>query len=270
MAFTKKLLNFQNVVAGATAFLNPERGPSYRRIVLALGGTTFTKAMINRLLLKLNGTIIYDLTGSQLDSINKYRGIADDANHLTLDFVEPQEVMANLAGMNAGAIPTGPGCTSFSLEVEIDGTAVAPTLQAYAVLGAPAALTKDSQFLCMIPQASSFDATGKFPIVIPSGNGKKSFLKRAHFFGGSISELTVKKGSAAIFDQVPTTVAQFIQKEHGRAIQAGLYSYDPVVNGDLMQMVALGSAHQMSFDVTVGAAEVVTTVSELLAGLADL
>ncbi len=266
---TKKMLPFQNVVAAGTAVHECELGPTYHRIILALGGTALTKAMLSRIVCKLNGKIFYDLTGSQLDTINKYRGIPDDAGYISLDFTEPAQIAANLAGMNAGAIPTAQGVTSFTVEVTIAG-ATAPTLVGYAEISEAQALTEETRILAMIPQGNNFSSTGKFPIVLPHGPGTDNYIKRVHFFGGSPTELTVKKNGLAIFDQIPVTVAQFLQEERDMAAQNGHFVYDPVVNGDMKRVINNGNAQSLQFELTVGATGVVNTIAEYYARLSQL
>jgi Viral coat protein P2 N-terminal domain len=53
-----KNVPFTNVVGTGTATVNLPVGMSYNKIILALGGTTFTKSMITGIRVKLNGKII--------------------------------------------------------------------------------------------------------------------------------------------------------------------------------------------------------------------
>lgn len=266
---TKQILPFQNVVENGSAIHEFELGPTYHRVILQLGGTALTKAMLSRIVLRLNGKIFYDLTGSQLDIINKYRGIADDAGFISIDFTETQHLAANVAGMNAGAIPTAGGVSSFTCEVKIAG-ATAPTLVGYAEISEAQALTEQTRILAMIPQSNTFASTGKFPILLPHGPGVDNYIKRCHFFGGSPSELTVKKNGLAIFDQIPVSVAQHLQKERELVPQATHFAYDPVVTGDMARVINFGTAQSMQFELTVGATGVVNTVAEYYARLSQL
>ena len=81
-------LPFSNVVATGTATANITPGRTLEKITLKLGGTTFTKAMITRLVVKANGKAIMDTTGTILDKLNAYRGIAQDAAYLDIHFAD--------------------------------------------------------------------------------------------------------------------------------------------------------------------------------------
>ena len=106
--------------------------------------------------------------------------------------------------------------------------------------------------------------------MLPHGPGADNFIKRCHFFGGSPTELTVKKNGLAIFDQVTVTTAQFLQKERAMVPQAGLFSYDPVVNGDMKRVINQATAQSMQFELTVGSTGVINTIAEYYARLSQL
>ncbi len=72
-------LPFSNVVASGVATANITPGRTIERIILQLGGTTFTKAMLTLVELKANGRTFFKGSATQIDKVNKYRGIADDA-----------------------------------------------------------------------------------------------------------------------------------------------------------------------------------------------
>ena len=84
-----KNLPFTNVVANGVATVSLPVGMSYNRIFLNLGGTSFTKAMITDVKVRLNGKVIFQNTGSRLDLINTYRKRGVSANFLVIDFTEP-------------------------------------------------------------------------------------------------------------------------------------------------------------------------------------
>src|SRR4030065_2455106 len=111
------------------------QGMTYLGILLTLGGTTFTKAMINAITLTLGGKDIWNgITGTHLDNINSYYGYVTDATHLFLPF--PDMEAQDKLSYDVGGIDTSFGYTDFQLKVGIVG-ATAPTLSALAS-GAPA------------------------------------------------------------------------------------------------------------------------------------
>lgn len=255
---TKQNAPFFNVVASGVASLDLELGMTYQRIVLVLGGTTFTKAMITRIVAKLNGKIFYDITGSRLDSINKYRGLADDANHLTIDFSEPNA--KTVAGMYAGGIGTQSGVSSFTLEVTIAG-ATAPTLASKSMLTEPQPLGK---IMGMVHHPVNLSAGGKYPVILPHGPEAAHLIKRVHLFHSNVTALEVKKNGLEIFEDMLVADNEFIQKEYGKVPQAGLYVYDPVVNDDMSRVLDTANARSLQFNTTVSAADTIDVHAEVV------
>lgn len=261
---TKKLLPFQNVVASGVASCQVPLGDTYTRFVLKLGGTTFTKAMIARIVGKINGKPFIDISGSQLDTINKFRKIYDAAGFLTIDLTEPGA--KTVGGQLAGSVGTAQGVANFILEVTIAG-ATAPTLEVYAMVTEPMPL---GRVLALISQQSTFAATGKNPVLLPYSPGASHLIKRVHFFGGSISALEVKKNGVAIFEDVDTATNDYINQEFGHAPQASHWCWNPIVTRDLARVVNLATAQSLQLAPTIGATGAVTIVGEYLAFINEL
>jgi len=256
---TIKNLPFFNVVASGVASLELPLGMTYNRIILELGGTTFTKAMITRIVAKINGKNFYDITGSRLDSINLYKGLAADAKYLTIDFNEPRA--KTVGGMGGGAIGTAGGTvSSFTLEVTIAG-ATAPTLASYSMVSEPQPL---GLIMGLVHHPVTFSAGGKFPIVLPHGPRAGHLIKRVHFFHTNMTILEVKKNGLVIFDEMAIAINEFIQEEYKQAPQAGLYVYDPIVTRDVKRVLATANAASLQFNVTVSAADTVDTYAEYI------
>lgn len=255
---TIKNLPFFNVVASGVASLELPLGMTYNRIILKLGGTTFTKAMITRIVAKLNGKNFYDITGSRLDDINLYRGLTADAAYLTIDFNEP--FAKTVGGMQGGAIGTAAGVSSFTLEVTIAG-ATAPTLESYSMLSEPQPL---GLIMGLVHHPVTFSAGGKFPIVLPHGPQAGHLIKRVHFFHTNMTILEVKKNGLLIFEDMAIAINEFIQGEYNKVPQSGLYVYDPIVTNDVKRVLATANAASLQFNVTVSAADTVDTYAEYI------
>ena len=253
---TVKNLPFFNVVADGVASLELPLGMTYNRILLKLGGTTFTKAMMTRIVAKLNGKNFYDITGSRLDTINKYRGISDDASFLTLDFNEP--FAKTVGGMLSGAIGTAAGVNKFTLEVTIAG-ATAPTLESWSMQSEPMPLGIIHAF---VHHPVTFSAAGKFPIVLPHGPQAGHLIERIHFFHTNMTALEVKKNGLLIFEEMETAVNEFIQKEYKKTPQSGHFVYDPIVTNDLKRVVDTANAQSLQFNVTVSASDTIDVYAE--------
>lgn len=260
----RKNLPFFNVVADGVATLELELGMTYDRVVLVLGGTTFTKAMITNIKAKINGKLFYEISGSRLDTINKYKGIFDDATHLTIDFTEINA--KTVGGEHLGAIGTAEGVDSFTLEVTIAG-ATAPTLASYSMLSPPRPLLP---VLSIVHHPVTLSAGGKYPVVLPYGRDSNPLIKRVHFFHSNMTELEVKKNGVEIFEDVPVAINEFLQKEYALVPQAGLYVYDTVMKRNQQEMLVTNDARTLQFNPTVSAADTLNIYAELLADINQL
>lgn len=256
-----KMLPFTNVVADGVASLELPIGMTYHRIILELGGTTFTKAMITNIKAKLNGKTFYEIPGTELDEINQYKGLTAAATFLTIDFTEP--FAKTVGGMGGGAIGTASGVRSFTLEVTIAG-ATAPTLQSWAMQSEPMPL---GLIMGLVHHPVTFSAGGTFPIVLPHGKEAGHLIKRVHFFHANMTALEVKKNGLVIFDEMALDIAEFIGEEYGQTWQAGLYVYDPILTRDVKRVVNTSNAQDLRFNVTVSAADTINVYAEYIGRL---
>lgn len=260
-----KNVPFTNVVATGTATVNLPVGMSYNKIILALGGTTFTKSMITGIRVKLNGKIIINAVGSRLDLINQYRGLAASAGFLTIDLTEPRA--KTMAEQYIGNINTAKGVSSLTIEVDISG-ATAPTLDSYAELGPPAPLGVLAKH---IPFTASFAASGKFPMKLIDITNRGALIKRVHFaHGGNLTQLEVKKNGIVIWDNVLAAVNTFWQGEYQKTAQTNLYSYDPCADNNYANAIKTADATALEFNPTFSAADTVTAVVEVLDVLSNM
>lgn len=258
-----KNLPFFNVVATGVASLSLPLGMTFERIILELGGTAFTKAMITDLKAKINGKVIWQTTGPKLDALNLYRGLATDATHLVLDFTE---IFArDEVGQSLGAIGTAEGVGNFTLEVTITG-ATAPTLESWSVLSGPKKLGVINKLLSY---NVNLGAAGKFPVQLPYGSQGGSIIKRVGFFNANMTELEVKKNGLVIFD-AKKAINEYWQKENKKTPQAGLFVADFVVDNNQSGMLVTADARSMEWNVTVSAADVITVQVEYLDLLGNL
>lgn len=152
--------DFQNVVAGRTATLEiPRYALTWLGAVLQLGGTTFTKALIDNVRLVLGTKTLWEVTGTELDEINTYkRGKAATANWLHIDFTQPgnKEMGGEfIGGYSMEQLPQG---QRLVLEVDINSSASAPTLVAKGYWGPPQDNTLITKF---IKTRHPFSASGR-------------------------------------------------------------------------------------------------------------
>jgi hypothetical protein len=254
-----KNLPFTNVVASGVATVALPVGMSYNRIILALGGTSFTKSMITDLKVRLNGKVIYQNTGSRMDLINTYRKRGSNAAYLVIDFTEPDA--KDMGEEYIGNVNTASNVSSFTIEVTISG-ATAPTLDSYSEFGPPAPLgviAKQIQF------TTSFGGSGKFPFKLIDVANRGAIIKRVHFaHGGNVTALEVKKNGIVMHDNIPTAVNTFYQLDYNKVAQTNLYTYDPCLDNNYSNAIKTQDMVSLEFNLTTSAADTVTAVLEVL------
>ena len=259
---------FQNVVASgkATCDLNGLIGYTVDRLILQLGGTSFTKSMITSIVLKSNGKVIYDSTGPRLDSRNQYRGITAAANFLTVDF---SEIRAKTEiGQNVGCLDTTQGVSNLKLEVTIAG-ATAPTLTAWAEVNAPQldpATAPTAGLIARVHTSSqTIGASGQFSLAVPhlAPSDGGSIFKRIAIFSANMTGVLVKKNGITIEDSTKA-LNDFNQTEYRKVPQAGMYMLDFIVDDVQSQVLNTRNAQTMEFLATFSAGETISIEVETL------
>lgn len=245
MRLLRLLEPVQNVLANQHFVLNSKLvlGNVVERLILTLGGT-FTKAQITNLVIKLNGKVVFGpISGAQLDSIQKYLLLVNDANRLTVDFTEP--VSRSIPGQLMGAIHTdASGVTDFTIEGDI-GAATSPSLTIHAQMRSVADLDPARGFdpgtfpliRALIPTTVTETAAGEFQHDLNYGVKGNTLIKRIFIFSSILTAFKVRRDSVEIFDTAASALAGYIQAEYGRDDQSGLYVYDPLVDGNQSDVI---------------------------------
>lgn len=244
------------------------QGYCYHGILFGLGGTAFTKSNITRIKLRLGGKLIWDLTGDELDTINKYLGMTANAAYLLLPFSELNS--KTILGESIGAIDTASiQYSSFSLEVTI-GAATAPTLTAWAlvtdikVTDAPEHIPLIKSF---ISSTHNKAAAGKYNLPIPVGSALGGLIKRVHLFHTNLTAFDVKMNGLDIQDLGQIGVEQFWQNNLTRVTQAGHLAFDPLSRDNqsdaLPTLDAGGKEINFLWNATFSAADTVAALTEM-------
>lgn len=247
---TRKGYPVNNVVATGEATSQIPLGKTLNNLQLQLGGTAFTKAMISAFKLRANGKIIVEGSGTQIDKINAYRGLTTNAAFLDIFF----EDLAGLDQLDrfVGALDTSQGIANLTTEITIAG-ATAPTLSALIEEAAP---QRDSSgnpsevsgLMCkLLRYPFSVASGGQLPFNAPFGqNG--AVIKRVHVFntGGFMTGATVKEDSLVIHE---TTKLQneYMQVKNGRVPQAGVYTVDFVMDGNMRNALDTRKTRNLEF-----------------------
>lgn len=132
-----KLPGFQNVAVSNTAIAAIPVGVSYRSLFTAITDNAIdpTQAIISarytRWVLKADGTIKWDVTGTLGQELNAYHGHGDQDGVRSLWLTQPKQ--ATLGSEDALMWGTG-GLTTLTLEVDVGAAAVGPLLSLYALI----------------------------------------------------------------------------------------------------------------------------------------
>lgn len=247
MQFLRQLEPFNNVVATGRAVCSTKLvlGNVVERIVLELGGTTFTKSLITAIRVRLNGKVVFgDVSGTHLDLIQQYLNIVNDTARLTIDFTEP--VARNVQGELMGGIDTvAAGVTDFTIEVDISG-ATAPTLTGYVQMRTPDSMASAGfaeatrpVIRAVIPTTIPVTASGEIQASVNIGSSGESLIKRLFIYSTILTGFRVKKDSVDVFgsNALGSGIVNYIAQEYGRKNQTNLYVWDPLVDGNQIDAV---------------------------------
>lgn len=264
-------LDFQNVVADGTATLKYVPKRALHRMILVLGGTAFTKAMMTLIKIKVNGSTKFEISGSDMDAINKYRGMTANAAFLTIDFTEI--FGRDYVDQVVGAWDTSMGFNTVTIEVTIAG-ATAPTLRAILDESAPQSLNpKEAAFAGMMTKILRYpwsrSAGGKLPVDLPFG-GNGAVIKRLHVtHTGNVTDVEAKEDKVTIFEGLAADLS-FIQTEYNRVPQANILTMDFVVDGNLKNAWDTRDASSIELNLNLSAADSGYVYAEYLDELGNL
>ncbi|SMC29520.1 hypothetical protein SAMN02745857_03889 [Andreprevotia lacus DSM 23236] len=264
MSLHKKELPFFNVAAGSTATLQLPLGPTYEYILLQMAGTTFSKLHITDIRVKINGKTMHQCSGADLESMNAYTGLATSAAFLQLDFTEL--FARDQVGQSIGALGTAAGVSAVMIEVDIAGTAVAPSLTAYSVTSAPKQLGVVNK---LIKYPVNIGGAGKWPVQLPYGPQGGSIIKRVYVKSANITGLEVKLNGVVIHDSVKAS-NEFAQTLNRKTPQGGWYVWDPIVDNNQTDMVNTTGATSFEFNGYFSASEAITVYVEYIDALGNL
>lgn len=261
---------FQGVQATGTAVIPAiPQGMTYECIVLELGGTAFTLADITAIRVKLGGKVIWNITATDLQSINSYYDITADVARVPLWFADPNARSADEYMLCA--LDTSVGYSSFSIECDIAG-ATAPTLVAYALQSAPISRTKPyvGMFRTLEQQVIAPTATGILQSqAISTGTDVGALIKAVHLFSANATQLDVSKDGFYLQQNGYRATIQSEEAERGRVIQAGLFSFDPLagkhyVSECVSNLNAAGKPSNLLWNLSISAAETIRAYADLV------
>lgn len=265
--------DFANVVATGVASAPIALGRTIESVVLALGGTSLTKAMISPLRVRANGKVIVDASATQIDKINAYIGETSDAAFLTIPFLE--KAGDTDFDREIGSFDTSQGLSQVTIEAGITG-ATAPTLKAILTESMPqrGADGKPAPYSPIIhkllPYPFSRANAGRLPIDLPFGPVNGATIKRIHIFHtGQVTGATVKQDGVVVHESIKAE-NEFEQKRWKRVPQANVYTIDFMLDGKTRDALNTTDARSLELLIDVAAAENGTVLVEYLDTLGNL
>ncbi len=281
---SQRLQDFYPVAAGQTASLKvPKYKQTLNRLFLRLGCATFTKALISKIEIKhgtrtvwLIDTVGALAAGTILDMINKYKGIFDQANNLTIDFTERD--FMTIAAREIGGYDMSKLTDDLYVNITIAAGAVAPTLYGYMQLTPPQGpdIEQDQLIQKIVTVPYSYANAGRQMIAF---DPKGALIKRIYaLFTGTngsataesnLSKLEVKKNGITLFDLVSTD-NKFLQQEYRKVPQAQMFTFDAVVDNNLSGAIVTADAAALEFAPTFIAADSGAFLFEVLDTPANL
>lgn len=255
--FNQRLPEFNQVSAGKTSMLKvPKYALTLKQLEFVLGGT-FTKAQMTEIRVKIGTKTVIAVSGSQLDTINQYRGLFADAYHLTLDLSErdARDIVAEeLGGLDLSKLQD-----DVYVEVDISGAAVSPTLFCYSWWTAPQGDSADPKQLMrkLVRLGYNASATGQKNSV--PFDPKTALVTRAYcFFGagsdwttsanGNIPKFEVKKNGQVIHEMTDLD-NRYAQQRYRRVPQSRLFVVDFIIDNNLSAALVTADAAALEWNV---------------------
>ncbi len=268
-------LPFSNVVPAGTATNQITVGRTLENLTLKLSGTALTKSMITLFKMKANGKVIIEGSGTEIDKMNAYRG-AGTTNAAFLDLFFADYSLNNELDRMVGAFDTSVGIASITTEVTIAG-ATAPIVTPILVESAQQKL-RSGEMAPFAPLISKFlrypfniATGGKLPIVVPFGPQNGAIIKRLHVVtnGGFMTGATVKEDSLVVHESLKAE-NEFLQTRHGRVPQAGFYTIDFCLDGDIKKALDTRNCRSLEWLFDFSAADSGNVIVEYLDPLGNL
>lgn len=267
--YHQRLTDFYPITPGQTASVKvPRYAATLNRILMRLGGTTFTKALISKIEVKIGTRPVWVIdsvgalaAGTILDMMNKYKGLFDQAGNLTIDLTERD--FLTIAAREIGGIDMSKITDDVFVNITIAGGAVAPTLYAYMFLTPPQGKDiEEGQLIQKIVGIPYGYANGGRQLI--SFDPKGALVKRVYAtFTGSngtattesnLSKFEVKKNGYTVFE-LTSTDNKFLQQEYRKMPQSGMYVADLTFDNNLSGALVTADAQALEFAPTFTAAD---------------
>lgn len=247
------------------------------RVLLKFIGTnSITKTTITEIVVKVGARVVFGpISGLELDRINRYRGLYDQADSLTIDFTERDGLSVFSKEVGGYDIPAL-GDEDIFIEVVNNAGAGTPALYA---IGGFTGLQFD-------PKEGAVDGQlvkKMLAYQIPSSGGtqlswfpdfKGALIQRIHFVytgtdwalttNGNLQRVEVRKNGTAVWDRIADIDNRFIVTEQRKVPQTRMYHLDWVHDNVHSAALATLDARSLEFNFTLGAADTLRAIVECL------
>lgn len=240
--------------------------------VLKFTGTTMAAGNIDKLSVKIGGKEAISLSGTQLDSINKYREVPTDAAYLPVWFADHRAYARQQ--WSEGALDTlNRTYSNIQIIAELDGAQSSDAnIEGRMLVGQQKVGPQDqiealrSQFRALVDTQQDVES-GSQDFKLHIGTDVGATIMAAYFFGSNITDLELKRDGVNIYDKLPVADIEYVLK-HGRTPQSGLEVIDPAYmdfhSRGIPTLRPNGTPAPFRWMLTASAAETVTGVADLL------
>lgn len=247
------------------------------RVVLCFPGVnSLTKATISEIVVKIGARVVFGpISGAELDKINKYRGIFDQADHLTIDLTERDGL--SVIAKEIGGIDL-PALGDEDVFVEVMNSAASGTPNLYAWGGFTA--------LQFNPAAPAFDGQLIHKVLtyqIPSSGGtnvtwmpdfKGALVKRIHFSyagtdwsgstNGNLNRVEAKKNGTVIHSRIQCFNQRFLLQEQRKVPQSKMYHLDWIYDNVNSSALDTRDSRALEFNFNLTAGDTIKAIVECL------
>lgn len=247
---TELMPSFSNVRAGDTATLAFPLGKTYDSLHIPYAGVTLAQLKNPRI--EVNGQPLMSWRdGMVIDSLNKRLGHNVEDGILDIHFKRSElKTLMEQRMFGLGTASYAPDGTPYpspisgvNLLVDIDQAATNPVLTA-------TALKSNAAPIGTVTKVRSFPVSinpGDNTIDNITRNDTASIAAIHLFTSATIEEMAVYMDQVRTFFG-KTSIIEKIQRDHGRAPQAGCYSADFVLDGDMLQALTLKGLQDFRFN----------------------
>lgn len=275
-----KLPPFNPVANGVRSTTQVQRWQmTLGRIVLAFlggAGNSISKTTITEIVVKIGARVVFGpISGTELDKLNKHRGIYDQSDRLTVDFTERDAL--SVVGKEIGGIDL-PAIGNEDVFIEVVNNAGAGTPALYALGG-----FTSLQFDPRKPSGEGQLIKKVLAYQIPTSGGtavtwmpdfKGAVVQRIHFgyagtdwtgtANGNLQTVEVKKNGVSVWDRLSCLDNRFLLQEQRKVPQSRWYSLDFIHDNVNSAALDTLSARSMEINLALGATDTVRAIVECL------